>query len=57
MLKKGWERLQSGLRFFFFGRHKKPLRRSRFSTRDEIMEKAKLALMAIPQSNNGISAL
>ena len=53
--------------FFLFGRLKKPLRGTRYSTRDEVMEKSKMALMAIPQTdykkcfedwiNAGISAL
>lgn len=37
--------------FFLFDRLKKPLRGTRFSTRDEIMEKSKMALMAIPQTD------
>ena len=37
--------------FFLFGRFKKPLRGTRYSTRDEVMEKAKMALMAIPETN------
>ena len=37
--------------FFLFGRLKKPLRRTRYSTRDEVMEKSKMALMAIPQTD------
>ena len=37
--------------FFLFGRLKKPLRRTRYNTRDEVMEKSKMALMAIPQTD------
>ena len=37
--------------FFLFGRLKKPLRGTRYSTRDEVMEKSKMALMAIPQTD------
>ena len=37
--------------FFVFGRLKKPLRGTRYSTRDEVMEKSKMALMAIPQTD------
>ena len=37
--------------FFLFGRLKKPLRGTRYSTLDEIMEKSNMALMAIPQTD------
>ena len=37
--------------FFLFVRLKKPLRGTRYSTRDEVMEKSKMALMAIPQTD------
>ena len=37
--------------FFLFGRLKKPLRGTRYSTRDEVMEQSKMALMAIPQTD------
>ena len=37
--------------FFLFGRLKKPLRGTRYSTRDEVMDKSKMALMAIPQTD------
>ena len=37
--------------FFLFGRLNKPLRGTRYSTRDEVMEKSKMALMAIPQTD------
>ena len=33
--------------FFLFGRLKEPLRGTRYRTRDEVMEKSKMALMAI----------
>ncbi|XP_071649994.1 protein GVQW3-like [Temnothorax longispinosus] len=36
--------------FFLFNRIKKPLRGTRFSSREEIMEKSKTALMAIPNT-------
>ena len=36
---------------FLFGRLKKPLCGTRYSTRDEVMEKSKMALMAIPQND------
>ena len=37
--------------FFLFGRLKKPLRGTRYNTRDEVMEKSKMALMAILQTD------
>ena len=37
--------------FFLFDRLKKPLRGTRYSTRDEVMEKSKMALMATPQTD------
>ena len=37
--------------FFLFGRLKKPLSGTRYSTRDEVMGKSKMALMAIPQTD------
>ena len=37
--------------FFLFDRLKKPLRGTRYSTRDEVMEKSEMALMAIPQTD------
>ena len=37
--------------FFLFGRLEKPLRGTRYSTRDEVMEKSKMALMVIPQTD------
>ena len=37
--------------FFLFGRLKKPLCGTRYSNRDEVMEKSKMALMAIPQTD------
>ena len=37
--------------FFLFGGLKKPLRGTRYSTRDEVMEKSKMALMAIPKTD------
>ena len=37
--------------FFLFVRLKKPLRGTRCSTRDEVMEKSKMTLMAIPQTD------
>ncbi|EFN87778.1 hypothetical protein EAI_10319, partial [Harpegnathos saltator] len=36
--------------FFLFGRFKKPLRGTCFSSQEEIMEKSKTALMAIPKT-------
>ena len=37
--------------FFLFGRLKKPLRGTRYSTGDEVMERSKMALMTIPQTD------
>ena len=37
--------------FFLFGRLKKSFRGTRYSTRDEVMEKPKMALTAIPQTD------
>ena len=38
--------------FLLFGRLKKPRRGTRYSIRDEVMEKSKMALMAIPQTDH-----
>ena len=45
--------------FFLFGRLKKPLRGTRYSTRDDVMEKSKMALLNVLRigSSAGISAL